>query len=81
MEVELELEFISQNIRQLRVGAATTSPILVDIIVSTRVLLLMALILLSPLSLSSREVPPGIYGVYIPAIAHVLAMKVGAEAT
>lgn len=81
MEVELELEFISQNSRQLRVGAATTFLVLVDAIVSTRVLVMMALILRSPLSLSSREAPPGIYGVYIPATAHVLAMKVGAEAS
>ena len=62
-------------------GVATTSSILVDVIVSTRVIVMMALLLLSPLSLSSREVPPGIYGVYIPATARVLVMKVGTEAS
>lgn len=67
--------------RQLIVGVATTSPILVEVIVSTRVMVMMALILLLPASLSSREVPPGIYGVYIPAISHVLAMNARAEAS
>lgn len=67
--------------RQLVVGVVTTTPILVKVIVSTRVVVTLVLILLLPASLSSREAPPGIYGVYIPATARILAMKVGAEAS
>lgn len=67
--------------RQLVAGVATTSPILVEVIVSTRVMVMMVLILLLPASLSSREAPPGIFGVDIPATSRVLAMKAGAEAS
>lgn len=58
-----------------------TSPVLVEVIATTRMMVITALILLLTASLSSREVPAGVYGDYIAATAYALAMEVGDKAS